>query len=130
MDQIEHHGTPFRIDGPTETYYVLSADQLMALLRNVHQEIESVEPFTPQDFELTEADLSVYKARREARRKRINRSMLVPLETDLEQHLRQLTQVQQQFPISDQQKHKVDQLLNELETVMGNNVQTAAKKAK
>jgi hypothetical protein len=33
LAQITEHGTPFRIDGATGTYNVLSADQLMTLLR-------------------------------------------------------------------------------------------------
>jgi hypothetical protein len=130
LAQIENHGTPLRIDGSTETYYVLSADQLMALLRGVHGGVESAASFTLQDFGLTEADLSAYEARREARRERIDRVRLTPLEATLEQRLRQLNQVQRQAPLSDQQKREIEQLLNELERAMGDNVQTAAKKAK
>ncbi len=130
LDQIEHHGTPLRIDGSTETYYVLSADQLMALLHGVHGEVESAESFTPQDFGLTETDLSAYKARREARRERIGRGMLVPLEAALKQRLQQLNQVQHRQSLSDQQKREVEQLLNELETAMDNNMETAAQKTK
>lgn len=130
LDQIEHHGTPFRIDGSTQTYYVLSADQLMALLRDVHGGVESEEPFTLEDFGLTEADLSAYEARREARRKRVDRGMLAPLEAALAQRLGQLNQTQSQAPLSDQQKREVEELLNELEAAMGDNVQAAAKKAK
>jgi hypothetical protein len=130
LDQIENHGTPWRIDGPTETYYVLSADQLMALLRDGPRGVESAASFTRQDFGLTEADLSSYEARREARRERIDRAMLAPLEATLEQRLRQWHQVQRQSPLSEQQKREMEQLLNELERAMGDNVQTAAKKAK
>jgi hypothetical protein len=55
LAQITEHGTPFRIDGATGTYYVLSADQLLTLFRGKSDEVESVVSYTPQDFGLTEA---------------------------------------------------------------------------
>jgi hypothetical protein len=128
LDQISRHGTPFRIDGATETYYVLSADQLRTLLRGIIEDVESAESFTPQDFGLTEADLSTYEARRQARREQIDLGLLTPLEAALEQRLRQWTQAQHQQPLSEQEKREVEQLLHELETAIGSNVRSMAKK--
>jgi hypothetical protein len=128
LDQIAHHGTPFRIDGATETYYVLSADQFLTLLRGMIKDVESVESFTPQDFGLTEADLAGYEARRQARRAQIDLGMLAPLEAALAHRLRQWHQVQHHQPLADQEKREVEQLLQELETAMGANVQAVVKK--
>lgn len=128
LNQIEHHGTPFRIDGATETYYVLSANQLLTLFRGMIKDVESIESFTPQDFGLTEADLAGYEARRQARRAQIDPGMLAPLEAALEQRLRQWHQVQHQQPLSDQERREVEQLLQTLETAMGSNVQAVVKK--
>ena len=79
LAQIREHGTPFRINSATGTYYVLSADQLMTLLRGQLDEVESVAACTPQDFGLTEAEMSAYGARRQARRQHINLGVLAPL---------------------------------------------------
>src|SRR5262245_63787028 len=80
LDQIAQHGTPFRINGATETYYVLRADQLLTLLRGLRADVASAESFTPQDFGLTEADLAGYETRRQARRAQIDPGMLPPLD--------------------------------------------------
>ena len=100
LAQITAHGTPLRIDDATGTYYVLSADQLMTLLRGRPDEVESVVSCTPQDFGLTEAEMSAYDTRRQSRRQRIDRGVLVPLDAALEQRLRQWQQVQRQRPLS------------------------------
>ena len=70
LAQITEHGTLFRIDGATGTYYVLSADQLMTLLRGRPDEVESVAAYTPPDFGLTGAEMSAYDTRRPSRRQR------------------------------------------------------------
>ena len=127
LDQIAHHGTPFRIDSASETYYVLSADQLMTLLHGMIEDIDAITPFTPQAFGLTEAELSAYEARRQARREHSDPAMLTPLEPALEQRLRQWNQGESPQSRSDQQQ-AYEQLLHELETVMGCNVQAVAKK--
>ncbi len=123
--QIEKQGTPFRIDGATETYYVLSADQLMALLRAGAEDGESVLPFTPRDFGLTETDLAAYQARQKARRERVAFDALTPLDTDLEQRLRRLSHIQHERPLSDKERRGREQLLHELETAIVHNLQAA-----
>lgn len=130
LKQIEHHGTPWRIDGTTETYFVLSAAQLITLFRGMIEEAKPAASFTPQDFALTEADLSAYEARRKARREHIDCSLLAPLNPVLEQRLRQWEQVQGQQPLSDQQKRVGEQLLHELETALVGNAQRVARKTK
>jgi hypothetical protein len=130
LAQITEHGTPFRIDGATGTYYVLSADQLLTLLRGKSDEVESVVSYTPQDFGLTEAEMSAYDTRRKARRKQIDLDVLVPLDADLEQRLRQLHQVQRQRPLSEAQKREREQLLHELEMVMMRNLQALTEQTR
>ena len=123
LAQITEHGTPFRIDGATGTYYVLSADQLLTLLRGRPDEVEPVVSCTPQDFGLTEAEMSAYDTRRQSRRQRMDLGVLTPLDAALEQRLRQLQQVQRQRPLSKAQKREREQLLHELEMAMMHNLQ-------
>jgi hypothetical protein len=130
LAQITEHGTPFRIDGATGTYYVLSADQLMTLLRGKPEEVESVVSCTPQDFGLTEAEISAYDTRRKARRKQIDLGVLAPLDAALEQRLRQWHQVQRQQPLSDTQKREREQLLQELEMAMMRNLQVLTEQTR
>ena len=89
LAQITEHGTPLRIDDATGTYYVLSADQLMTLLRGRPDEVESVVACTPQDFGLTEAEMAAYDTRRQSRRQSIDLGVLAPLDAALEQRLHQ-----------------------------------------
>jgi|307.fasta_scaffold57874_2 hypothetical protein len=128
--QISEHGTPFRIDSATGTYYVLSADQLMTLLRGQLDEGESMAASTPQDFGLTEAEMSAYDTRRQARRQHINRGVLAPLDAALEQRLHQWQQVQRQRPLSTAQKREREQLLHELEMAMMRNLQALAEQTR
>jgi hypothetical protein len=130
LAQITEHGTPLRIDDATGTYYVLSADQLMTLLRGRPDEVESVVSCTPQDFGLTEAEMAAYDTRRQARRQRIDPGVLAPLDAALEQRLRQWQQVQHQQPLSQAQKREREQLLHELETAMMRNLQALAEQTR
>jgi hypothetical protein len=130
LAQIKEHGTPFRIDSATGTYYVLSADQLITLLRGKLDEVESVAACTPQDFGLTEAEMSAYDTRRQARRQRIDLGVLAPLDAALEQRLRQWQQVQHQRPLSTVQKREREQLLHELEMAMMRNLRALAEQTR
>jgi hypothetical protein len=109
---------------------VLRADQLMTLLSGRPEEVESVAPCTPQDFGLTEADMSAYDTRRKARRKQIDVRVLAPLEAVLEQRLRQLNQVQRQRPLSAAQKREREHLLHELEMAMMRNLQALTEQTR
>ena len=130
LAQITKHGTPFRIDSATGTYYVLSADQLMTLLRGKLDEVESVAACTPQDVELTEAEMSAYDTRRQARRQRIDLGVLAPLDVALEQRLRQWQQVQRQQPLSEAQKREREQLLHDLEMALMRNLQALTEQTR
>ena len=123
LAQIEEHGTPLRIDGTTETYYVLSADQLMTLLRVIPEDRDSVSSVTPQDFGLTEADLTAYEARRKARREQVDLNALAPLDTNLEQRLLYMSRIQRHQSLSEKEAREREQLLHELEAAMLHNLQ-------
>ncbi|MFQ5858871.1 MAG: hypothetical protein ACE5LU_24995 [Anaerolineae bacterium] len=129
LEHIQNRGTPFRIDGATGTYYVLSADQLIALLRAISEDGEPVLSFAPHDFGLTEADLAAYEARRKARREHINLDTLAPLDPNLEQRLHHLSQVQHERPLSEGEASEREQLLHELETAILDNLQASMKQA-
>jgi hypothetical protein len=130
LAQITEHGTPFRIDAATGTYYVLSADQLMSLLSSRPEEVESAALCTPQDFGMTEADMTAYDTRRQARRKRIELGVLAPLDAALEQRLRQLNRVQRQRPLSAAQKRERERLLHELEMAMMCNLRALTEQSR
>lgn len=66
---------------------MLSADQLMTLLRGRPDEVESVASYTPPDFGLTEAEMSAYDTRRPSQRQRTGLGVLAPLDAALEQRL-------------------------------------------
>jgi hypothetical protein len=128
LAQIEEQGTPFRIDGATKTYYVLSAEQLLVLFRSmVSADIESDLSFTPQDFGLTEADLAAYEARRKTRREIVDFRSLEPLSVELERRLRHLSQVERQQPLTDDEVREREQLLHQLEAAMLHNLQVIVK---
>ena len=65
-------------------------------LRGKLDEIEPVASCTPQDFALTEAEMSAYDTRRQSRCQRIDLDVLAPLDVALKQRLRQWQQVQPQ----------------------------------
>ena len=109
---------------------MLSADQLMTLLRSRPDEVESVVSCTPQDFGLTEADMSAYDARRKARRQQLDLGVLTPLDAALEQRLRQLHRVQRQRPLSAAQKREHEHLLHELEMAMMRNLQALTEQTR
>lgn len=102
----------------------------MTLLSGKPEEIESVASYTPQDFGLTEADVSAYGTRRKARRRQIDLGVLVPLDADLEQRLRQLNQAQRQGPLSDAQQREREQLLRELEMAMMRNLRALTEQTR
>lgn len=67
MTQLEQEETPLRINSSQTTYYVLSAEQLMALLQP-QPSTEQNHAFTPADFGLTAEDVAAYLERRAVRR--------------------------------------------------------------
>lgn len=127
LSQIERQGTPFRIDATTETYYVLTAKQLMALVRIASDDGGTVSPFKLEDFGLTEAEFAAYQARRESRREGIDVDALEPIDPALEQRLRYLNRVQHERPLSEEEQREREKLLHQLETAMLENLEAIAE---
>jgi len=123
--EIEAQGTPLRIDGQTETYYVLSASQLRALMGRMLDEsayVDGATSFTLDDFGLTEADVDAYNKMQQAQRARVETEMLKPLPTDLAERLAQLTEQSD----GDMNSAQAEQALAELEAAMLTNLQALA----
>ena len=129
--EIEEHGTPLRINGQAETYYVLSAAQLMQLIGQLPAdatEPEDISSFTPEDFGLTENELTAYEARRTARRQHVDADVQEPIAADLERRLRALSRRTRDNGQSRHDEIARGQLLQELETAMLETLQAAIRK--
>ncbi|MFN8446960.1 MAG: hypothetical protein U0175_39565 [Caldilineaceae bacterium] len=122
--QIREHGTPLRVDSETETYYVLTAAQLKALLATLPTQakdkvdLDHLTTFSPQDFGLSEADIADYEARQQLRQRAVNVHKQRPLNADLK---RRLDAISQQGKIASPAERT--QLLHELEALMNENLQ-------
>lgn len=86
LTQLESRQTPLRIQGRRQSYYVLTVDQLLALMQSP-QTFEDDPSFTPEDFGLSEDDVTAYLARRQARRQQLGVSQPTELPADLQQRL-------------------------------------------
>ena len=89
LRQVRKQGTPLRVDSETETYYLLTVDQLLALMQPP-QNFEDGTSFTPQDFGLTEDDVTAYLARRHKRQQQLGVTPPTELPADLQQRLDRL----------------------------------------
>lgn len=127
LDRVEEQKTPVRIQSPQNTYYVLSAEQVMALLRMGNPEEQTAGTYTLHDFELSEEDLEAYEIRRKARRKQLASTSLQPSKARLLRRLTQWQESQTQAILSEAQRHEQEEFLQELETSMLQNLQRVAK---
>ena len=119
LQQVDVDGAPLRIDSKTNTYYVLSADQLLALLKNNHGDEKSPQ-FTPADFGLSEADITNYQALHRSRSSAIAQNKQAPLSANLRKRLRQSEKNNFRRPESEQLLHELeDEMLRNLESVVG-----------
>jgi|GEM_PF-3120687 len=66
LTQLESRPTPLRIQGHRQSYYVLTVEQILALMQPP-QNMEDDTTFAAQDFGLTEDDITAYLARRHER---------------------------------------------------------------
>ncbi len=86
LTQLESQQTPLRIQGHQQAYYVLTVDQLLALMQP-SQTIEDDTSFAPEEFGLTEDDVAAYVERRHARRQQLGVTQPTELPADLQQRL-------------------------------------------
>lgn len=125
--EIEEQGTPLRIDGNQETYYVLSATQLRALMGRMLEDvndIDNVTGFTLEDFGLTKADLNEYYKTHKAQHERVSMADITPLSKDLSDQLSEASGSTSSDGNATDTKDKM--ILHELEAAMLANLQAAA----
>jgi hypothetical protein len=86
LTRLESQQTPVRIQGQRQAYYILSVDQLLTLLQPpMHFEDDT--SFAPEDFGLTEDDVTAYLARRHERQQKLGTTPSMQLPVDLQQRL-------------------------------------------
>lgn len=133
LAQVKAHGTPLRIDDVAESYFVLSAGQLLLLLRDepLHRifdedvENDSETSFTLDDFGLTEEHMAAYEERRKSRQMHLPRDSYTGLNKHLEQRLQRAAAMLP--PLSETQSAFRDQVVDELEVQMLHAIKAAAQ---
>lgn len=141
---VREQGTPLRVESETETYYVLTAAQLVKLLQSdagspgddldvADIDIDDIDlatdrSFSLQDFGLTEADLVAYERQQRVQRAAVNSQKQHPLRADLKQRLDALPALERLSPQRAAQERA--QLLEELEAAMLNNLHALLSKPK
>lgn len=122
FEHIQQQGTPLRIDGPTETYYVLSSEQLLSLLNVAQNQLDADTLFAPEDFGVTQAEIEAYEARRQQRRRYAAlHSTQNPLPQQLAQRLSSLQAAP--LPLTEEQRQEREELLHELDSVILRNIE-------
>lgn len=86
LTELENQETPRRITGAHQTYYVLSAEQLLLLLHRPAGADETI-TFTPDAFGLTDEEIAHYQAKRQARLRQVQTAQQTPLDIELQQSL-------------------------------------------
>lgn len=122
LTQLESRQTPLRIQGHRQSYYVLTVDQILALLQPP-QNFEDDTSFTPEEFGLTEDDVTAYLARRHERQQQLGITHPTALPADLQQRLdrfRALVSISNDAPPVDEATMKALEaaMLRSLETTI------------
>ncbi len=120
LTQLESQQTPLRIQGHQQSYYVLTVDQLLALMQPP-QNFEDDTSFTPEEFGLTEADIAAYEANQQKQRAALPLHRQQPPDPELFRRLDALPRLERLFPQRATAEREV--LLRELEVAMLNRLQ-------
>lgn len=126
LTQLESQPTPLRIQGHRQSYYVLTVEQILALMQPP-QNMEDDTTFAAQDFGLTEDDITAYLDRRHERQQQVGLAQQTPLPADLQNRLemiRSLAAVTTTAPPVD------EQTLQALEAAMLRSLQTTIQNMK
>lgn len=111
--QLASQLTPVRIEDQAQTYYVLSAEQLLALLQ-IAEMSDPTHSFAPADFGLTEEDVTTYLHRRQQRQQGVD-SATAPLSLKLQAHLETLRMISNRStatpPIDEQTLQTLEQAM-------------------
>ncbi len=89
LTRLESQQTPLRIQGHRRSYYVLTVDQILALMQPP-QNFEDGTSFAPEDFGLTEDDVTDYLDRRHERQQKLGVTQPTQLPADLQHRLDRL----------------------------------------
>ena len=126
FNRVKQTGKPVRIESGADTFYVLSAEQLLTLLGGFHAEATLEESLQPEEFGLTQDEIAAYEERRAARRK--STPALAPLDAEIQRRLLAFGEAQAQHDLSPQHLLEQEYLLNAIENALLRNlVQTVAQ---
>ena len=120
LTRLESQQTPLRIQGHQQSYYVLTMEQLLALMQPA-QNFADDPSFSPEDFGLTEADVRAYLARRHERQQKLGSIQPTQLPADLQQRLERLRAL---TTIASATVSADDQAIQALETAMLRSLET------
>lgn len=123
LTRLESQQTPLRIQGQQRSYYVLTSEQLLALMQQPPH-FENDTTFAPEDFGLTEDDVTAYLARRQDRQQKLGVTPPTPLPADLQQRLSRL------HAVSNNTSHPNDQMMQALEAAMLHSLETTIQRMK
>jgi len=85
LTQVKRTGRPVRVEHGADTFYVLSAEQLVILLGDPRAELDEDGTLQLEDFGLTIEEVAAYAERSAARRALITAA--APLDTELQRRL-------------------------------------------
>ena len=105
-----------RVEHGADTFYVLSAEQLMTLLGDPRVELDQDGSFQPEDFGLTLEEVAAYEERSAARREFA--ATAVPLDTELQRRLLAFQETQTPYGISSEDLAEQEVLLSAVEDAM------------
>lgn len=126
LTRLESQQTPLRIQGQQRSYYVLTSEQLLALMQQPPH-FEDDTTFAPEDFGLTEDDVTAYLARRQDRQQKLGATQPTPLPADLQQRLDWLRVM---VPVSNHAFLPDEQTMQALEAAMLHSLETTIQRMK
>lgn len=132
LTRLESQQTPLRIQGQQRSYYVLTSEQLLALMQQPPH-LEDDTTFAPEDFGLTEDDVTAYLARRQDRQQKLGATPPTPptpptpLPADLQQRLDWLRGM---APVSNNAFLPDEQTMQALEAAMLHSLETTIQRMK
>jgi hypothetical protein len=116
LTQVKRTGRPVRVEHGADTFYVLSAEQLVTLLGNPRAELDQDSSFQPEDFGLTQEELAAYEERSAVRRTFV--ATAAPLDTELQRQLLWFQETQAPYGISPEDLAEQEVLLSAVEDAM------------
>ena len=116
LTQVKRTGRPVRVEHGTDTFYVLSAEQLVTLLCGPRTELDQDDSYHPEDFGLTPEEIAAYEERSAARR--AFAATAVPLDAELQRRLLAFQETQTPYGISPEGLAEQEVLLSAVEDAL------------